>query len=62
MVDTLGCVVKGEVSSDDFGGLFKTVCGSKGICDGISDNVTSGDYGAYSICSSRDQLSFVFNR
>jgi hypothetical protein len=58
---SLECVVKDEVSNKTYADLFATVCGY-GVCDGISANATSGEYGSYSVCSAKEKLSFAFNR
>ncbi|CCH46215.1 putative secreted protein [Wickerhamomyces ciferrii] len=60
MQESLGCVVSDDVDSEDYGDLFGTVCGLVS-CDGISGNGTTGEYGAFSPCSSKQQLSFVLN-
>ncbi|ODM14616.1 1,3-beta-glucanosyltransferase gel4 [Aspergillus cristatus] len=54
------CVVKDSVSSSDYSDLFGVVCGYTD-CSGVSANGTSGDYGAYSMCSAKDQLNFIIN-
>ncbi|CCF60042.1 hypothetical protein KAFR_0I02630 [Kazachstania africana CBS 2517] len=54
------CVVADSVDSDNYADLFDYVCGVIS-CDGISVNGTSGEYGAYSFCSSKEQLNFVLN-
>lgn len=61
MENSLSCHVKDSVSDKEIGKLFGLVCGY-GVCDGISSNSTTGEYGAYSMCRPRDKLSFVMNR
>lgn len=60
MEKSLGCVVADDVDSDDYADLFSIVCDYVS-CDGISANGTTGEYGAYSFCDSKQQLSFVMN-
>ncbi|CDO95469.1 unnamed protein product [Kluyveromyces dobzhanskii CBS 2104] len=60
MASSLSCVVNDDVDSDDYETLFSFIC-DEVKCDGISVNGTTGSYGSYSFCSSKDQLSFVMN-
>lgn len=67
MVKTLGCVVSSSTNSEDYGKLFGQVCGysqsvGHDICAGIEANATTGNYGAYSMCSASEQLSFAFDQ
>ncbi|KAF2849402.1 carbohydrate-binding module family 43 protein [Plenodomus tracheiphilus IPT5] len=63
MMDTLSCVVADKTSEDDFGDMFGFICGLKNgeYCSGINKNATSGPYGAYGMCSDKEQLSFAAN-
>ncbi|RJE26705.1 1,3-beta-glucanosyltransferase [Aspergillus sclerotialis] len=61
MEDSLSCVVKDSVSDKKMSHLFGVVCGY-GVCDGISGNSTSGEYGAYSMCNPKAKLSFAMDQ
>lgn len=61
MEKSLSCVLKDDVKPKKYKDLFGTVCGL-GDCSGINHNATKGEYGAYSMCSPKQQLSFVMNQ
>jgi hypothetical protein len=63
MMQTLNCVVADDTKEEDFGDVFGFICGLKGgeYCEGINKNATSGPYGVYGMCSSKEQLSFAAN-
>ncbi|CAH01681.1 1,3-beta-glucanosyltransferase GAS1 [Kluyveromyces lactis] len=60
MSSSLTCVVADDVDSDDYQALFDYICGEID-CTAITSNGTTGEYGSYSFCNSKDQLSFVMN-
>ncbi|KAF2466778.1 uncharacterized protein BDR25DRAFT_74965 [Lindgomyces ingoldianus] len=64
MMDSLSCVVASNVNEKDYGDLFGTVCGysSGKFCGGIQKNATTGNYGAYGMCNSTEQLGFALNQ
>ncbi|RMY37196.1 hypothetical protein D0866_03422 [Hortaea werneckii] len=64
MYNSLKCVVSSDVDQDNYGDLFSTVCGlgDGSQCDGINANATTGEYGAYSMCNSTEQMAFVLNQ
>jgi hypothetical protein len=63
MTETLSCAVADKVSEKDYGDMFGFICGEKeGVyCQGINKNATAGPYGAYGMCSNKEQLSFAVN-
>jgi hypothetical protein len=63
MVSSLSCVANSGLSGNQTATLFSTVCGlDNSACNGITANATTGVYGAYSMCSASQQLSFAFNQ
>ena len=62
MLPALSCIANPNGNDSDVASLFGEVCGLvEGVCDGITANGTSGVYGAYSVCNSTEQLSWVLN-
>lgn len=62
MVKSLECVAKDSVPEKGMGDLFGFVCGQPDAdCSGITANGTTGVYGAFSMCSSSERLSWAFN-
>jgi len=62
MVKSLGCVAKSSVSDKAIRDLFNIVCGqANSDCSAITANGTSGTYGAFSMCSANERLSWAFN-
>ncbi|KAI9643474.1 1 3-beta-glucanosyltransferase gel4 [Ciborinia camelliae] len=63
MVKSLSCVADSGITGNSTADLFDYVCGlDSAACDGIGKNATTGVYGAYSMCTSVQQLSFVFDQ
>ena len=66
MTNTLSCVASDSLNNKDMGDIFNYICGAGSVhgsyCAGIHANATTGEYGAYSMCDARAQLSFVMNQ
>jgi len=62
MFKSLSCVPAKGLSVKKYGDLFGSICGQPGNpCAGISKNVTTGVYGAYSMCNSTQQLGYALD-
>jgi len=62
MVASLSCVPQNNLDPKSFGKLFNNICGQSGNpCAGISSNVSTGVYGAYSMCDAKSQLAYVLD-
>ncbi|KAL7941254.1 carbohydrate-binding module family 43 protein [Trichoderma barbatum] len=63
MVKASECVVSSSTNSNDYGTLFDYICGSdQSLCNDINSNTSTGVYGAYSMCSDQDKLTYVLNQ
>ncbi|KAK0101517.1 1,3-beta-glucanosyltransferase gas1 [Cadophora gregata] len=63
MVSSLSCVANTGLSGNKTAELFSTVCGlDETSCNGITANATTGIYGAYSMCTGYQKLSFAFDQ
>lgn len=60
MNNALECVIEDDVDEKDYEELFSYICGQID-CGGITGDGKTGKYGAFSFCSSKEQLSFVLN-
>lgn len=63
MMSSLSCQANTGLSGNETATLFSTVCGlDSSACAGITANGTTGVYGAYSMCTAYQQLSFAFDQ
>ncbi|RDW73792.1 putative glycophospholipid-anchored surface glycoprotein GAS1 [Coleophoma crateriformis] len=63
MVASLSCKANTGLSGNETSSLFSTVCGlDNNACAGVTANATSGVYGAYSMCTSYQMLSFAMDQ
>ncbi|GAO13549.1 uncharacterized protein UV8b_05823 [Ustilaginoidea virens] len=63
MAKAAECVVANSTDAKDYGSIFGFICGSNGdLCKGINANTSTGVYGAYSMCSDKDKLTYVLNQ
>jgi hypothetical protein len=60
MIDTLECVLVSSTSTKSYGDLYNQL-GKYGALDGVTGNASKGVYGAYSMCSEEQKLSFALN-
>ncbi|KAI1733418.1 Glucanosyltransferase-domain-containing protein [Xylaria scruposa] len=62
-MSSLTCTINSD-NADEYGDEFGFICGEQNgkYCVGISHNATTGDYGAISGCSPKQQLAFVANQ
>lgn len=63
MVKSLSCVASTSLSGNTTADLFDYICAANSgkACVGITANATTGSYGAYSMCTANQQLSFAMN-
>lgn len=63
MVKASECIVSNSTDPSGYGSIFDYVCGSdQALCNGINGNTSTGAYGAYSMCSDEDKLTYVLNQ
>jgi 1,3-beta-glucanosyltransferase GAS1 len=63
MMSSLSCTAKANIDSTAISEQFSYVCGQDAAaCAGIVANATTGIYGAYSMCTAQQKLSFAFNQ
>jgi len=62
MFNSLTCVPAKGLALKDYGAIFDYICdASKESCVGINGDVTSGVFGAYSMCGAKEKLGYVLD-
>ena len=63
MVSNLTCVTRSGISNDDIQTQFDYICDPRqgNNCGGVLANASAGVYGAWSMCSASQRLSWAFN-
>jgi hypothetical protein len=62
MYNSLECVPVNDISEKLVTNTFSYLGGEDGVMDGVNSNATSGVYGAYSMCSTKQRLAWAMNQ
>ncbi|KAJ5762167.1 uncharacterized protein N7511_005549 [Penicillium nucicola] len=62
MYNSLECVPVDDISTKLITKTFSYLGGIDGVMDGVNSNSTSGVYGAYSMCSTKQRLAWAMNQ
>ena len=62
MYNELECVPVDDISTKQMTNTFNFLGGIKGVMDGVSHNATTGKYGGYSMCNTKQRLGWAMNR
>jgi hypothetical protein len=62
MYNSLECVPKSDISNKLIGSTFSYLGGEGDVMAGVNSNATTGKYGAYSMCSTKQRLAWAMNR
>lgn len=63
MFSSLSCVASSSLNDTAYGDIFGYICGEDAsLCAGIETNATSGVYGSYSMCSSKQMLGYILDQ
>jgi hypothetical protein len=64
MTKSVSCTVADGLEDEEIGELFGQVCGMLDgkACNGIARDPKAGTYGAYSMCTGRQQLAFALDQ
>lgn len=62
MFKAASCVPASDLKAESYGDIFGYICGSdNSLCAGIQGNTTTGKYGTFSMCSSKQKLAYVLD-
>jgi hypothetical protein len=62
MFKAASCVPASSLDPENYGDIFGYICGSdSSLCAGIQGNTTTGKYGTFSMCSSKQKLAYVLD-
>ncbi|KAJ5489475.1 1-3-beta-glucanosyltransferase gel4 [Penicillium diatomitis] len=62
MYNELECVPVDGISTKQMTNTFNFLGGVPGVMDGVSHNATTGKYGGYSMCNTKQRLAWAMNR
>ncbi|KAF3387522.1 1,3-beta-glucanosyltransferase gel4 [Penicillium rolfsii] len=62
MYNQLECVPVDDISVEKMTDTFSYLGGQKGVMNGVTGNATTGKYGGYSMCNSKQRLAWAMNR